>query len=182
MPSFGPFGNPTPGNAKLNQTFGAAGARPATGTVGPAGPPGKDGKPGKDGAPGRNGTNGAPGALGPQGPPGKPASTVTVNAQEVILAFSPVTVTGREADSANLAHFGKVVGLAVSSTASGFSFPVVVTGEVTNPSWTWVAGNLIFLNGPGLANTPPGSGFSQKIGMAKNSVTVVVELGEPVLL
>jgi predicted RecA/RadA family phage recombinase len=106
----------------------------------------------------------------------------TLVASQFLAAFTVVTSTGERADSSNLAHFGKVIGVTLADIASGFSGNIADGGEVQNLSWTWPSGNVIFLNGVGLTTTPPIIGFSQKIGLVKNSSTIWLELETPVLL
>jgi hypothetical protein len=131
----------------------------------PAGPPGKPGV----------------GKPGPAGPPGS-SEEIEIAATENIAAFVAVIVTGKMANSSTLAHYGKVVGIARQATAKGFIIPIVISGTLTNPAWTWTAGNVIFLSGAGLSTTSPVTGFTQSIGVAKNPTTIVIELGEPILL
>lgn len=146
--------------------------------MGPTGPAGT----GKPGATGSIGSTGPPGAEGPAGPAGPSGGFVSLSAFENLPAFSPVTSTGFIASSSNLAHLGKVIGINPATILNGFSGQVTVSGEVNNPGWTWISGQNIFLNGGTLSTVPPFSGFSQKIAVAKNSTTVVIELGDPVLL
>jgi hypothetical protein len=103
-------------------------------------------------------------------------------AGENLPAFVAVTSTGLRANSSTFAHFGKVIGIIIAAVNLGFSGDVTVIGEVQNLGWSWTAGDVIFLNGNSLASSAPVSGFSQKIGTAKNSTTIVVELETPVLL
>jgi hypothetical protein len=58
----------------------------------------------------------------------------------------------------------------------------VIEGDITNPGWAWTSGDIIFLNGTSLSTVAPSSGFVQRIGIAKTSQTIVVGLGDPVLL
>jgi hypothetical protein len=99
-----------------------------------------------------------------------------------ITAFSPVVITGKIADSANLSYFGRVVGIASAAIANGFVGVVVTFGTITNSGWAWTPGSSIFLNGTALSQTAPSTGFSQAIGVAKTSDTIFVSLSDPVLL
>jgi hypothetical protein len=147
--------------------------------IGPTGPAGSAGK---TGPPGNSGPSGPAGAAGPAGPTGPTGGLITLSVFENIPAFSPVISTGFIANSSSLTHIGKVIGVNPIAIANGFSGAVAVSGEVNNPAWVWVAGQVIFLNGSSLSSVAPVSGFSQKIAVAKNSTTVVIELGDPVLL
>lgn len=99
-----------------------------------------------------------------------------------IPAFSLVTENGQIADSANLFHFGHVVGISTVAVLTGFIDTVVVQGEVTNNAWTWTNNDKLFLNGTILSTVPPATGFSQFIAIAKNNNTIFVRLQQPVRL
>lgn len=96
---------------------------------------------GATGTTGATGETGDTGAMGPQGP----MATVSIVATEPIPAFAAVTSTGKVANSGNTALYGKVVGIALAAIANGFSGSVAEIGEVTNPDWTWTAGEPIFI-------------------------------------
>ncbi len=127
---------------------------------------------------GETGATGPPGADGQPGPGG----AVTLVASASLPAFVAVTITGDRADSSNTAHFGKVTGVTMAAIAIGFSGAVAVNSYLTNALWSWSAGSSIFLNGTALSMTPPSVGFSQVIGVAKSSDTLLVSLSDPVLL
>ncbi len=145
-------------------------------TPGPAGPAGARGADGRDGV----------GTIGPIGPPGAPGpagtSNVNIAATENIPAFVAVTTSGKIANSSNLAHLGKVVGISVAAIASGFSGAVQLIGELTNPAWAWTSGDSIFVNGAGLSASAPATGWIKKLGTAKTPTTVIIELEESILL
>jgi hypothetical protein len=107
---------------------------------------------------------------------------VEVVATEDLAAYVAVTATGALANSANLAHFGRVIGITSNAISSGFSGLLRDSGEVTNTGWSWTAGTKLFLNGTVLSSTPPTTGFSQLIAIARNSHTVFVQLEPPILL
>lgn len=121
------------------------------------------------------------GPPGPAGPPG-PSATVSITATESIPAFSAVTSTGKVANGGNTAFYGKVIGIALVAIANGFSGSVAEAGEVTNPAWTWSAGDLIFINGGVLSSVAPSTGWSQAVGTAKSPITIIVDLSPPILL
>jgi len=54
--------------------------------------------------------------------------------------------------------------------------------EVVNPSWSWSPGTKLFLNGTNISATPPASGFSQMIGVARNANIIILQLGPPIQL
>lgn len=113
-----------------------------------------------------------------------PSNSVIVEivAAEPITAYSVVTVDGYLADSADLSAFNRVLGVSNEAMATGFPVSVVQKGIVENPAWAWTTGDRIFLNGGSLSTTPVSSGFSQLIGLAKDSQTIVVECEDPIWL
>jgi len=154
-------------------------ARPR-GQVGSAGPSGPKGDTGAQGERGRTGPKGDTGPSGADGASG--SSSFLLLATENIGAFVAVTSNGKVANSATTAHAGKVAGVSLAAITSGFTGSVQSVGEVENPSWTWTAGDVIYINGTSLSTTAPSTGFSQRIGTAKSATKIVVELGEPILL
>lgn len=154
---------------------------------GPPGPAGPRGDRGDRGLPGQGfvGPQGPIGNVGPQGNSGATGldgGLISIVAFENIPEFSVVTSTGRNADSSNLSHLNRVVGISTSAIDSGFSGQIREIGEIQNVGWSWIMGDVIYLNGTSLSTIAPGSGFSQLIGTAKNSTTIIVELGETILL
>ena len=149
------------------------------GTAGPAGPAGPAGTNGTNGATGVAGATGATGATGAAGAAG---GALSITATEDLAAYSVVTSTGKVANSATLGLIGKIVGINPATILNTFSGSVTQVGEVQNLLWAWTAGDRLYLNGISLSTTAPASGFSQFIGTAKNSTTIIVELGDPVLL
>lgn len=103
-------------------------------------------------------------------------------ATEDIPSFLAVTSTGKMANSANSAHYGKVVGLNTESVLSGFVSQVQESGEIINPLWSWTPGDIIFINGTNLSTSAPSTGWSQNIGIAKSATAIVIALSDPVLL
>jgi hypothetical protein len=97
-----------------------------------------------------------------------------IAAAEDIPAFSLVTAGGEIADSSNMAHFNHVIGITLEAVLTGFIAFLVTEGEVTNPLWSWAPNIKLFLNGTNLSLTPPSSGFSQLVGVSRNSETVFI--------
>ncbi|CAN5462910.1 hypothetical protein BH20VER3_BH20VER3_00960 [soil metagenome] len=96
--------------------------------------------------------------------------------------FQLVTVTGEPADSENLSHRGRVLGVALEATLDGFAGRAAIDGEIVNPAWSWSPGQKVWLNGTALSASPPITGFSQQVAVAKSATTLVVQLEPPVLL
>ena len=104
-------------------------------------------------------------------------------ASQYIPIASVVTSTGYNADSGNpSAYMNKVIGISNAAISSGNIGKVVTSGEVSYSGWNWTRGSQIFLNGTSLSTTAPSTGFSQMIGTAKDSTTIVIEISQPILL
>lgn len=109
--------------------------------------------------------------------------TANIAATENLSALSLVTANGKIADSNNLAHFNHVVGITMFAVLSGNVATVVVEGEVTDGSWTWVNNDKLFLNGTTLSTIPPTTGaFCQYIALAKSNQTIHIRLQKPIRL
>lgn len=124
--------------------------------------------------------------IGTQGPPGvgQGASGGTAIAGEVISADKVVILSGGKlyhADPTNIAHAGKVVGIASQSGAMGAPIMYQQAGEVPGGSYTQDSFYFLGLNGA-LSTTQNASGavFSQLIGYAKTTSVFVVQMGQPV--
>ena len=90
--------------------------------------------------------------------------------------------TARPADGKNPTHAGRVIGLANSTQAEGIPAIIQLAGEIENLAWNLVAGEVYYLaSGGEISQTPPDTGFVQRIGVAKTSTIFVINLGEPVL-
>jgi hypothetical protein len=110
-----------------------------------------------------------------------PSGSVIVAAED-LPAFSVVTVGGHIANSSNLTHIGRVAGIAVGDIALGESGLIELEGEITNPAWSWVPNSKLFLNGSGLSAVAPATGFAQMIAMARSDQTIIIRIGDPILL
>jgi hypothetical protein len=120
--------------------------------------------------------------FGTGGGGGNGLELLDVQAAENIPAYTFITATGFKADSNNTAHFGKVIGIVQLATLIGFVASAVDEGEIQNPVWSWTPGAKLFINGTSISTTPPTSGFSQKVAVAENANTIIVGLGQPILL
>lgn len=111
------------------------------------------------------------------------STNVPFVATENIPAFTVVTATGKIADSSNVVqHRGRIIGVCIEAVVSTFSGSAVTVGKITNPLWSWSIGDIIYLNGTSLSIIPTSTGFSQRIGIAIQSDTIDIGLGEPILL
>lgn len=103
-----------------------------------------------------------------------------VNGFQVVYLASDSTA--RPADGTNQTHAGKVIGLTTAAQPEGVPATIQLAGEIENPVWHLTPGEVYFLVAGGeISMTPPESGFVQKIGVAKTSTVLVINLGEPTL-
>lgn len=104
------------------------------------------------------------------------------NASENVPAFSVVTSDGYIANSNNIVHKNKLIGINKEAVNLGFVGNATVTGEISNPAWSWVPGDKLYLNGVTISTIAPAVGFSVQIGTASKSDTIVVLLQPSILL
>lgn len=107
---------------------------------------------------------------------------IKFNATEFIPAFSLATATGEVADSNELNHRNRIIGMVMEDVANGFVGQANVDGEVTNPAWVWSPGTNLFLNGTIISVTAPTVGFSQLVAVARTSDTIIMKIAQAVLL
>jgi len=125
-----------------------------------------------------------PGPAGPPGPPGAPGTSTIeeVAATENLPAFAVILATGVVANSSNVTHQGRVIGITLEAILSGAVGPFISEGAVENSAWAWMPGDRLFLNGTSISTTPPVTGFSQQVATAETPTTIFFDLGPPVLL
>ena len=122
--------------------------------------------------------------VGQKGDPGNPGEILTIQvvASATILKYDFVNADGTKADSAVITKRGWLIGMASANIAIGFSGPLLWAGEVSNPAWTWVVGNILYLNGSSLSTVPPSSGFIQRVAVAKTETIIELDFSVGVLL
>ena len=140
-------------------------------------------------------------ARGPQGPKGDKGdkgdagdsnTIVTMVAGSAlgghrIVAQSPIANdTVIYADASNSAHANLVFGMTLNAASEGGNIDVAVTGEFSEPSWTWSLGQPIFLGLNGtLTQTVPTSSiadFSLVVGFPITPTKMFVNIREPIFL
>jgi hypothetical protein len=122
------------------------------------------------------------GEKGDAGATGQAGNIAEVTVSENILAFDPINSDGTKANSAIVGKRGQLIGLALANINNGLSGNAVLFGEITNPAWSFVAGNIVYLNGTTVSTTPPSTGFIQKIGTMKSSTTLEINIGTVILI
>lgn len=106
---------------------------------------------------------------------------VRVTATETIAKYDVVTTDGKVADSTNVLHKDKILGIAIEDIAIGVVGEVQISGELTEVTWAWTAYSL-FLNGTALSETVPTSGFLNYVALIKAPQIIVVNIEESILL
>jgi len=87
------------------------------------------------------------------------------------------------ADNTNPSHAFRVIGITTGAIASDVAGDVRIFGRITEPSWSWAIGDPVYLSTAGmLTQTPPAAGFLLKIGCPEASDTLLVKIGEPIIL
>ena len=99
---------------------------------------------------------------------------IQVVVQQDTPAYSIVTSTGLIANSGNLAHYGRVVGMTEIGVLNGTVVNVIDDLDVTNNAWAWSPGTYLYLNGSTISATPPSSGFSQRVATASNANIIIM--------
>lgn len=110
------------------------------------------------------------------------SSVILVEAIQDVLGFLPIITNGQVANSSNLAHRLKVIGLSTGPTLTGFNISVQFHGLIINSSWSWTPGQKIYINSTGLSSAAPSTGWSMSIGRAMGATKILLDLGQPFLL
>lgn len=132
------------------------------------------------------GPAGPTGPVGATGPAGD-GSTFPSTATQLTAIGNALRAAGANscarADSSDVADAGLVIGIATNDAAVSETVQVRAAGYMTHGSWTWTAGQQIFVGVDGvLTQVAPTSGFCQTIALAVTSTTILVRLNSPILL
>jgi hypothetical protein len=133
---------------------------------------------------GRVGLQGPEGPPGPKGDPGTADITLTYNAGETLGGHRVVRIESGlvyYADNTTLAHAGKVIGITTGAVVSGSSTTIQVAGELEESTWSWSPGPVYLSTNGLLTQTPPATGFLQKIGTAITSTKILIRVIDPVI-
>ncbi len=130
-----------------------------------------------------------PAIVGPQGAPGAPGDLVDTNyfAGEP-LGGQRVVIVGDDsklyyADSANLTHFNRVLGVTTGAVILDARASVRIGGPMTEPTWNWDLRKFLYLGSNGLlTQTPPAAGFLLQIGWPISPSCIMIEIQMPLLL
>ena len=111
---------------------------------------------------------------------------VTANAAETIHGHRAVRILAdgvHHASSADPSHAPGVTGIAANSATIGAAVTVRILGPLTEPSWSWTAGQPIYVGVDGvLTQTPPSAGYIREIALAVSPTKVIVRPMMPITL
>lgn len=86
------------------------------------------------------------------------------------------------ADSQNVLHCGRVIGVAYRSSLVGESAYILRSGRIQNLGWNFSVDKVFIASGYRITNdVDPLNVFNQQIGVVFNPQTLVVQLGEPTI-
>jgi hypothetical protein len=128
------------------------------------------------------------GLLGPQGPSGlsdifflRRVANADLGGHRAVISNLDGTID--YADSSNLLHLGKVLGIIVQAVLEGEEVDVIRGGLLEFEGWNWDVDLPVYLAENGLlTQNPATSGFSQIVGFAQSPTGLFVNLREPILL
>jgi hypothetical protein len=87
------------------------------------------------------------------------------------------------ADRMNLQCLKRIIGISVTAAVEGGQIKVIKDGEIEEPSWVWDITRLIYLGENGtLTQVLPQNGSIVVLGFPINSNTMIVDIGEPIIL
>lgn len=113
-------------------------------------------------------------------------STDVIKVADVDLSGHRVVVTTamgvNYADNTEVSHVDLVLGVTNSAVLSGGSVIITISGELTEPSWSWSLGKVYVGQNGMLTQTLPLSGFIQIIGVATSPTTLLIAPKVPILI
>jgi len=112
-------------------------------------------------------------------------SYIQLPAGEPINAYKVVT-TGADGrviygDAGTVEHQGRIIGVAINSASIGGNVAIADSGIVTNPSWTWTPGAVLYVGLSGNITTQQVGVFSQNLGYARTATEIFIRLGRSVV-
>ena len=79
------------------------------------------------------------------------------------------------ADKDTIAHAQSTIGITTGAVSAGQSVTAIALGPMTEPSWNWTPGQVIFLGNDGqLTQTPPTTGVLLILGKAVTPTQIFV--------
>lgn len=125
---------------------------------------------GANGVDGIDGTNGADGV----------GSTTTAIASGAISGHTVVALSGVTAASASCntpAHATIPIGVTMGAAINGDTVTVATSGAITEPTWSWAPGDLVYLGAGGSLTqvAPVAPSFIRVIGSAISATSLMVD-------
>lgn len=143
------------------------------GKQGPAGPKGADGSTGPAGSPGSPGPSGTGSVVYDAGIPLSGHRVVFIDTDG--LAYY--------ADHDRLQDSQRVLGITIGAVTQHAPAVIMLFGEMTEPTWSWIEGFYIFLGSNGvLTQTPPVTGFQMEVAFAITSTKIMINPKPPIVL
>jgi len=131
---------------------------------------------------------GPPGPAGADGPIGTNGPHRTVITAGMALSGHRMVTTDSVgnvvyADASNVEHAGKVLGMTTGAASEDGDAIIQTNGVVTEPSWNWDLGELVYLGSDGhLVQTVPESGFVCPVGTPITTTSLLVQISNSVIL
>ncbi len=127
------------------------------------------------------------GAMGPPGPGAEETDIIVTVGTGGVNSFQLVYIddndTVRAANALNPSHYGRIIGFVLSGGNPGDEVVLKTGGKLENPLWNLTPGAVYFAGEGGEITTNiPATGFYMKIGRALNSTTLIIDLGESILI
>ncbi len=124
--------------------------------------------------------------VGPQGPPGPSGAGGFATAAVNITSGQVLALTAAgavPADTSNPGHRWAATAVAASSALAGDQVSLATSGRITEAAWSWTPGDPIYVGAAGtLTQSPPTAGWLRVIGHAESSISVWVQLHQPINL
>ncbi len=129
-----------------------------------------------------------------RGPVPVPAAASPAPGADLFLGTAAVTISGQiavaasaagvvPADAATPALAGALLGIAATAALAGGSIEIQGAGQMEFGGWAWTPGAPVYAGAGGvLTQVPPTTGFLQIVGVAQDATTLVIALGDPILL
>jgi hypothetical protein len=123
------------------------------------------------------GPTGATGASG-----GETITTTAAIAISGLRAVYSTSVGILHADNSAVAT-SNVLGISRGSAITGGTVLVQPSGEMQDPSWTWIAGAALYLSTDGnITQIVPSAGIQAELGVAKTATEIIIRIYPPISL
>lgn len=125
-----------------------------------------------------------PGPTGPAGPAG--SSSVAKTAAQALSGHRLVSITAADevdyADSSDGSAL-RVLGMTTGSAEAGAQVGVLLSGEISEPSWDWSLDVPIYLGAEGrLTQVQPTTGYLLQVGLPLSATNVLLDVRMPIAL